>query len=201
MRYQHQIGHKEYFFLADAALNTAADLLSNIIKDQEPQFNILQDGKLLQVGWNYFRVSKKEGQYQLLAPDYTHNPFEDTTVDLSQALTYFKEQSKAISHAGIQPLETTFQDTLIVETGALSADRIYMIRDTAPENGDSGWTCTSVFFSGPSSLEDYAKAYTYQLRRFCEQAISILHFPVGTIAVFEKGRLIEAVGENNKKLL
>ena len=30
MRYQHQIGHKEYFFLADAALNTAADLLSNL---------------------------------------------------------------------------------------------------------------------------------------------------------------------------
>ena len=59
MRYQHQIGHKEYFFLADAALNTAADLLSNIIKDQEPQFNILQDGKLLQIGWNYFHVSKK----------------------------------------------------------------------------------------------------------------------------------------------
>ena len=76
-----------------------------------------------------------------------------------------------------------------------------MIRDSAPENGDSGWTCASVFFSGPSSLEDYVKAYTYQLRRFCEQAISILHFPVGTIAVFEKGRLIEAVGENNEKLL
>lgn len=201
MRYQYQIGHKEYFFLADVALSTAADLLSNIIKDQEPQFNILQDGKLLQIGWNYFRVSKKEGQYQLLAPDYTHNPFEDTTVDLSLALTYFKEQSKAIRYAGIQPLETTFQDTLIAETGALSADRIYMIRDSVPENGDSGWTCTSVSFSGPSSLEDYVKAYTYQLRRFCEQAISILHFPVGTIAVFEKGRLIEAVGGNNEKLL
>ena len=201
MRYQYQIGHKEYFFLADAALSTAAEFLARIIRNQEEEYDVLRDGELIQIGWNCFRVVEKEGKYQLFALDYTKNPFEDSTPDLSLALTYFKEQSKAISNAGIQPLETTFQDTLIVEAGALSADRIYMIRDAAPENGDSGWTCTSVFFSGPSSLEDYVKAYTYQLRRFCEQAISILHFPVGTIAVFEKGRLIEAVGENNEKLL
>ena len=42
---------------------------------------------------------------------------------------------------------------------------------------------------GPWAVDGHpVKAYTYQLRRFCEQAISILHFPVDTIAVFEKGR-------------
>lgn len=201
MRYQYQIGHKAYFFQADETLHTAADFLSSVIKKQEEQCSILQDGKLLQIGWNYFYVVEKKGLYQLLALDYTKDPFQDVTADLSLALTYCKEQTEAINRAGVRPLETTFQDTLIVETGALRADRIYMIRDGAPENGDSGWTCTSVFFSGPSSLEDYVKAYTYQLRQFCEQAISILHFPVDTIAVFEKGQLIEVVGKDNKKLL
>lgn len=201
MQYQYQIGEKQCFFLADEALHTAADFLSGILKNQEKQNTILQDGKLFQIGWNYFRAAKKGRQYQLFALDYTKNPFEDSTPDISLALTYLKEQSKAISYAEIQPLETTFQDTLIIETGALSADRIYMIRDCAPEDGDSGWTCTSVFFSGAAGPEDYVKAYTFQLRKFCEQAINILHFPVGTIAVFEKGMLIEAVGEGNEKLL
>ena len=99
MRYQYQIGHKEYFFLADAALSTAAEFLARIIRNQEEQYNVLRDGELLQIGWNYFRVVEKEGQYQLFALDYTKNPFEDSTPDLSLALTYFKEQSKAISHA------------------------------------------------------------------------------------------------------
>lgn len=201
MRYQYLLGEKQCFFLAGEGLAAAAELLAGILQRQEEQYAVLQDGKLLQIGWNYFRVVENQGQYQLLALDYTKNPFQDSTPDLSLALSYLEQQYDAVNRAGIQPLETTFQDTLIVETGALRADRIYMIRDSEPENGDSGWTCTSVFFSRPSSLEDYAKAYTYQLRKFCEQAIQILHFPVGTIAVFEQGWLMEAVGENNKKLL
>ena len=42
---------------------------------------------------------------------------------------------------------------------------------------------------------------TYQLLSFCPGAIDIIQFPVGTIAVFEDGQLVEAVDGNNRKLL
>lgn len=201
MRYQAQVNGKEFFFEADQNLARVSDFFTGILRQQEERYGVLQDGKLLQIGWNFFRVAERKGRCQILALDYGKNPFEDVSDDLSPALTFFQRQLDAVAAAGVQAVDTTFQHTLLARKSALEAETVYLVRERAPEGSDSGWFCAAMGDQKSDNPEDYVKLFTYQLVNFCPGAIDVIQFPVGAIAVYEGGRLVEAVDRNNHKLL
>ncbi|OSX90246.1 hypothetical protein BTJ45_03587 [Bacillus mycoides] len=58
------------------------DLLNEVETDQ------LIDGFSIQVGWSIYFLDKREDGYHIIVHDYTKNPFEDMTDDLTISLSF-----------------------------------------------------------------------------------------------------------------
>ena len=180
----------------------AADFLAAVLRQEAARAPILTPGNRIQVGWNFFQVAEGEDGLELLSPDYRKNPFTDTTADLSQALEVFGAQMSALRRAGRPPVaDVSFQDTLVVRWSALQAPLVYLQRLTPLRPPDSGWYLGPLGEPRSDDPKDYGRLYTYQLLEICPQGLSLLHFPPGTLAVFDHGVLIEAVDGEDQKLL
>lgn len=199
MRYTASLHGKTIFFDCDDGLRETAAFFASILRQEDRTHHILHPGHTLQIGWGAYRVLPAEGGCQLAACDLLRDPFREVTTDLSLSLELFAGQRRILSATKAPPVETTFQDTLVLHRAALTAPKVYLLRDTPTTPGDSGWYMGALGVKAPQEPSAYRKLYTYQLLPICKEAISVLQLPVGTIAVFEAGQLIEIVdGQNNK---
>ncbi|EOO17046.1 hypothetical protein IGA_03227 [Bacillus cereus HuA3-9] len=78
------IGGKNIIATAEEHLSPQIEKLLYLLTKVED--NKLVDGFSIQVGWSLFILSKCEDGYRIIVPDYTKNPFKDTTEDLTIAL-------------------------------------------------------------------------------------------------------------------
>jgi hypothetical protein len=121
-------------------------------KELEPQienlFTILEqvdcdkliDGFSFQVGWSVYYLHEKEtGNFTLTTSDYSRNPFEDITEDLTLALWVQLEQSHFLRKLNVDGLSIKFSDKIIITKGVLELEEIYLQRTGDVEKGDSGW--------------------------------------------------------------
>lgn len=196
LRYQYQINNKSIFFFCDELLAQIADFFSQILRSEDEQYNILQPYSIIQVGWNYYKILEGDC-LQIVSLDYSKNPFEDTTEDLSLALTIFKMQSDLLHQTLLTPQETSFKDTMLIRKSALNAPHIFLQRLKPTHENDSGWYMGSIDDVASNHPEDYMKIHTYQLLSLCKEALGLMPLPVGTMGIFENGKLIELVDQDN----
>lgn len=201
MRYRRSFHGKTVSFLCGGAQRDTAEFFSSLLEREDSAHHILRNGYTLQAGWSFYRILETGGQYQVLACDISGDPFGDWTEDLSLSLEILAAQRMALNAAKVTPVETSFQDTMIVQRTAVKASRVYLQRSEPGEPPDSGWYMGAVEERAPKDPAAYARIYTYQLLGFCREALSVIQFPLGTICVFEGGRLVEAVDRNHKVLL
>lgn len=201
MEYTHSFQNKTLFFRCGGTQRDTAEFFSSLLEREDGAHHILRNGYTLQIGWGFYRILETGGQYQILACDISSDPFQDFTGDLSLSLEIFAAQRMALSAAKVTPVETSFQDTMIVQRTAVKASRVYLQRSKPGEPPDSGWYMGAVEERAPKDPAAYARIYTYQLLGFCREALSVIQFPLGTLCVFEGGRLVEAVDRNHKVLL
>lgn len=179
-----------------------ANFLAAVLRKQSALGPILAPGKRIQVGWNFFQLAEAEDGLALLAPDYRKNPFTDNTEDLTLALEVFQGQLTALRRAGRPPVvDVSFQDTMVVRWKGLQSPLLYLQRLTVSHPPDSGWYLAPLGEPRSDDPKDYVRIYTYQLLDICPQGLSLLPFPPGTLAVFDRGTLVEAVDGENQKLL
>lgn len=197
----YEINNKPIFFYCDPKLNDIADFFANILKSEDASLNILKENNTIQIGWGFYSVVKNKKGLQIVAYDIEKNPFHDTTDDLSTSMKIFNEQCSIINRIGARPVETTLKNTLIVHKRALGQPKVYFQRQNPSDAQDSGWYMGAIDKSASNAPTDYAKAYTYQLYGICRDALGIMQLPIGTIAVFDHGRLVEIVDKDNNKIL
>lgn len=202
MKYTYSPNGKPVFFYAADALKDTADFFSTILQNEDAAHHVLRDNHTLQIGWGFYKILQKGGEYQVMACDLLGNPFQAMTEDLSLSLMIFERQNRIINSTKIVPEHTTsFQDTMIVQRAAVNAPRIYLQRNEPASREDSGWYMGAIDEKASDDPSEYARLYTYQLLRICKEALSVMQLPVGTLCVFENGRLIEAVDQDNRKIL
>lgn len=199
MRYARSFNGKSVFFLCSDALRDTAEFFSAILQHEDTAHNVIQDNRTIQIGWGFYKVLQSGGGYQILACDIEHDPFQTVTEDLSLNLEIFSQQRRILSITKAAPLETSFQDTLIVHRAAVKALRVYLQRNEPGDQGNSGWYMGAIGVKASNDPSEYARIYTYQLLKFCKEAISVLQLPAGTICVIENGSLIEIVDKDNNK--
>ena len=201
MRYTHLSNGKEIFFLCSDTMKDTAEFFSTVLQHEDMVHNVIQDNRMLQIGWGFYKVRQTGSEYQILACDIANDPFQSVTEDLSLNLEIFSKQRRILSITKAAPLETSFQDTLIVHRAAVKSPRVYLQRNEPGSQGDSGWYMGVIGVKAPNDPSEYARIYTYQLLKFCHEAISVMHLPVGTICVIENGNIIEIVDKDNNKIL
>lgn len=191
------LGGKKVVFKCKSDLKPTADFFAKILEEEDKSAGILKAGSTFQIGWGFYAATEKDGAVQIVTRDIASNPFENTTEDLSEMLDIFRAQSEVIQKTKSAVQETSLSDTMIVAKNALESKKVYFERQETDKEGDSGW------YMGARDADPtgYAKAYTYQLRGILPDALSILQLPVGTIASFDDGKLIEIVDKDDKKIL
>ena len=129
MRYTHLLNGKAIFFLCSDTMKDTAEFFSTVLQHEDMAHNVIQDKRMLQIGWGFYKVRQTGNEYQILACDVANDPFQSATEDLSLNLEIFSKQRRILSITKAAPLETSFQDTLIVHRAAVKAPRVYLQRN------------------------------------------------------------------------
>ncbi|MBC2379093.1 hypothetical protein HBP49_12910 [Listeria welshimeri] len=190
---------------------TDKNIIINAEKELEPQvrnlFMILErvgsdklvDGFSFQVGWSIYNIHEKEnGNFVITTPDYSKNPFEDVTEDLTLALWVQLEQGHFLRKLNIEGLTIKFSDKIILTKGVLELENIYLQRTGEVEQDDSGW------YIGPiedtNTTELYA-LYAYQLLKLKPEIIQVLALPNDYMVIFDGKEVKAVLNENDEDIL
>lgn len=165
-----------------------------VILEQVDRNNLIH-GFSIQVGWSVYYLHEREtGNFILTSPDYSRNPFEDITEDLTLALWVQLEQGHFLRKLNIEGLSIKFSDKIILCKGVLELEKMYLQRTGGVEKGDSGW------YIGPveedNTTELYA-LYAYQLLKIKPEIIQVLALPNEYMVVFEGNEIKAVLNEND----
>jgi len=188
-KFKKVINEKNIMLAAEKELEPQIEVLFAIL--EQVDHNKLIHGFSLQVGWSVYYLQEREsGDFILTSPDYSRNPFEDKTEDLTLALWVQLEQVHFLRKINVDGLSIKFSDKIILSKGVLELKKVYLQRNGDVEKGDSGW------YIGPVEDDDnttelYA-LYAYQLLKIKPGIIQVLALPNDYMVVFE-GNEIKAV--------
>lgn len=200
MDYTYNIKGKQVTLSCREEWKHTADFFAQVLQSEEADGGVLRDGEIIQIGWGFYKFVQREQGLQMVTFDYNDDPFSATDEDLSLGLQIFDRQAEVLNRSGAAAETASFQDTMLVKRTAMTAPAVYLQRMESTGEGDSGWYLGTIGEEGSDNPGDYIRIYTYQLLTFCEAALALLQLPLGTIALFEDGRLVEVVDENNRNL-
>lgn len=200
MKYNYSLNGKPIFFFGSETIKETAGFFSEILKREDKEYNVIEDESNIQIGWGFYTVHQVGSEYQIMARDLLGDPFEEVAEDLSLSLEIFAQQRKMFMLTRVIPKETTFQDTLIVQKAALKASEIYLVRNEPANPSDSGWYMGCLGGKVSNNPGDHELIYTYELLKFCKEALAAIQLPIGTMCIIKNGKLIEIVDKNNYKI-
>jgi hypothetical protein len=194
---ERNIGGKLFRVNSEKYLKKQAEALLEIIGNIES--SKLKDKFKVQVGWGIFTIVEDSNGFNIVAPDYSRNPFSESTEDLTISLWIQLEQGTLLNKLKLDGEMISFQDKIVCTKGVLSLDNIYLERSKEYEKGDSGWYIGSVDESiATDELEAY---YAYQLLKIRPSIIKTLVLPNGYMAVLDKDELKAVLDENDMDVL
>lgn len=157
------------------------------------------DGLSFQVGWSiYYFKEMEDRQLTVLSPDYSNNPFEGVTDDLTLALWTQLEQVHFLRKLNIEGLSIKFSNKIILSKGVLELEKIYLQRTGDVEQEDSGWFIGAI--EGGDNTELYA-IYAYQLLKIRPELIQVLALPNDYMVIFEGKEVKAVLNENDQDVL
>jgi hypothetical protein len=194
---ERNIGGKLFRVNSEEYLREQAEALLEIIGNIEP--SKLKDKFKVQVGWSIFTIVEGSEGFNIVAPDYSRNPFSESTDDLTISLWIQLEQGTLLNKLKLDGEMISFQDKIVCTKGVLSLDNIYLERSKEHEKDDSGWYIGPVDESiATNELEAY---YAYQLLKIRPSIIKTLALPNGYMAVLDKDELKAVLDENDMDVL
>lgn len=200
-KYEMNLNDKKVFFYH----NNEEDIINifeQILIQEENKYKIIEDNKILQLGFNYYKIEKVKDEFQIYAINYNKNPFKDFTEDLTQALDIMRNQLLITKKTGLISDEIiSFQDTMLVKKSALTSKELYFEKQQLKQENDSGWYMGSLKDTEKSdNPDDYTVIKLYELLNICPQALAILNLPVGTLAIIKNNEIVGISDSNNNEV-
>ncbi|PFA19835.1 MULTISPECIES: immunity protein Imm33 domain-containing protein [Bacillus cereus group] len=196
-KFMKQIGDKTFIAQAEKIFAVQVEGLFHFLAEVEN--DRLIDGFSIQVGWSIYFLDKREDGYHIIVHDYTKNPFEDMTDDLTISLWILLNQVSFVKSLTIEGELMRFCDKIVAAKNVLELDDIYLERTKDCEDGDSGWYIGPV--NDEHGAEEYEAFYAYELLKLKPSLIQVLTLPSGYLVIFEKDELKAVVNERNVNIL
>ena len=193
-------GKKVFFYH-----NTTDDIVNLFVetmKKEEENYNIINDDKIIQIGFNFYKIKNVNNEFQIVTVNYKENPFKDFTEDLTLSLDIMKNQLLITKKTGLISDEAiSFQDTILVKKTALTSNNLYFEKQVKKQDNDSGWYMGNLDDKDKSNNpEDYTTIKLYELLKICPMGISILNLPVGAMAIIKNNEIVGICDSNNKEV-
>ncbi|WP_242218536.1 hypothetical protein [Bacillus cereus group sp. BfR-BA-01380] len=187
------IGDKTFIAQAEEYLAVQVEGLFHFLSEVEN--DRLIDGFSMQVGWSIYFLDQREDGYHIIVHDYTKNPFEDMTDDLTISLWILLKQVRCVKQLKVEGELLRFCDKIVAAKNVLQLDDIYLERTKDCETGDSGW------YIGPVNDEDNTEEleafYAYELLKLRSSIVQVLTLPAEYLVVFEKDQIKAILDEND----
>lgn len=145
-------------------------------------------GQTVQVGFSLYRLEASGDQeIRLLSQDFSRNPWQDWTADLSTALYCLQEQVLFTSLLGIVPDDCRFDDKIVIAKGVFEVDSYYLHKSAG------SW------FIGYQDRDnrDLVSIYAYQLLTFNPNLIKLLNLPDEYLATVAQSEVSSIVDEHD----
>lgn len=196
-KFEKSIMGKIIIVTAEKELEPQVEILFAIL--EQVDHNKLIHGFSLQAGWSVYYLHEREnGNFILTTADYSKNPFEDITEDLTLALWVQLEQGHFLRKMNVDGLSIKFSDKIILSKDVLELEKIYLQRNGSVEKGDSGWYIGPVEDNNTTEL--YA-LYAYQLLKIKPEIIQVLALPNDYMVVFDGNEIKAVLNENDVDIL
>ncbi|PDY46429.1 immunity protein Imm33 domain-containing protein [Bacillus pseudomycoides] len=192
-----KIGDKTFIAQAEKIFAVQVEGLFHFLTEVEN--DRLIDGFSIQVGWSIYFLDKREDGYHIIVHDYTKNPFEDMTDDLTISLWILLTQVSFLKPLTIEGELLRFCDKIVAAKNVLELDNIYLERTKGCEKGDSGWYIGPV--NDEHNAEEYEALYAYELLKLRPSLIRVLTLPFEYLVIFEKDELKAVVNERNVNIM
>lgn len=192
---------KKVFFYHNTT-DDIVNLFEETLKKEEENCNIINDDKIIQIGFNFYKIKNINNEFQIFAVNYNENPFKDFTDDLTLSLDIMKNQLLITKKTGLISDEAiSFQDTILVKKTALTSNNLYFEKQVKKQDNDSGWYMGNLDDKDKSNNpEDYTTIKLYELLKICPMGISILNLPVGAMAIIKNNEIVGICDSNNKEV-
>lgn len=165
----------------------------------------IRDGFKIEIGFSVFILVKNfDDEYTIVTPDYTKNPFVDTTDDLTVSLGIQFEQINILKSYNIVGEGIRYDDKLAVAKNALNKEYIYLQRFS--DLGESGWCVNEITLdkSGKFSCktaDEYESYYAYQLLNIRPSLVKILLLPYDYIVILRNDDVLEILNEKDESII
>jgi len=185
-RFEHIIGGQPVFAMAEpsqAALVDDVWALAGQLAQCEP----LRPGMRLRIGWTMLTAERDGDGLMLCEPDFDGDPLTQTRPRIDVSLDVMAQQA-AFAHARqVEPLDTRFDQILIVGRGALARPDIQAFRDP-PDGTDSGWSVTELGTEPSEDPDAFETLAVHRLLRLRPALLSLLILPPGYGLILEAGK-------------
>ncbi len=176
--------------------------LADMIVRQLSSVSVQDESEMLvPFGWAVFRLSRKDRIVDIESQDYTRDPIQCWTSDISGSIAVISLQEWIPEKLGLSGglFPCRFSDKVICWRGALNESQNYMHRQE-PKAGDSGWYIApfGAPFPSPSDLEAF---HAYRLMEMRQVMIEYLCLPVDYIVSLDGDTVVDVVNEKNVNLL
>ncbi|CAM4030811.1 hypothetical protein HCA64_06495 [Listeria booriae] len=184
-QFKRSINGKSVAVKAEAKLKPQVDLLYKFLSNIETS-NII-DGYSIQIGWAVYFIRGAGDSFQLTVPNFSTNPFEDETTDLTVALWIQLQQSHFLRKVNVDGETIKFSDKVVVAKNILQKSDIYLQRSDGQEKGDSGWYSGAV--NEVDDTDELEAFYAYQLLKIRPELIKVLALPFEYMVIFNNDEI------------
>ncbi len=158
------------------------------------------EGVRLQFGGMFMTFRRlPSNELAVCVPDVDADPFKDETTDVSDALTVLVNQISFAEKLGVEPVETTFHDKVVIDQGCLGADKLFMLR-SAPSatDGDSGWF---IGLQGPREpAPAFEAVFAFQLLKMRPELAAALVLPEGFLVMVDAAGIAAVADADNRTI-
>jgi hypothetical protein len=168
----------------------AEDLLTAI--ERASKRTGIREGMRIRFGWSVLTLEPEGEGLIVCEPDFDGDPLRAVRPGVDTTLDVTARQAALLKRVGVEPVDTTFDQMVIVARRAFDGETLQLFR-TQPSGNDSGWSISSGDAQSPSdNPDDYEAVHSYTLLRHRPEALAVLPLPPEFGVVIE-GPTIAAV--------
>ncbi len=201
--YINKINGISYKISVEEILYSQAETLFHAIK--AIPYERIKDGFKIEIGFSIFILVKNfDDEYTIVVPDYTTNPFIDTTRDLTISLGIQFEQIDILKLYNVIGKSVRYDDKLAVAKNALNKEYICLQRFS--DLGESGWCINEItldkngkFLS--KTADEYESYYAYQLLKIRPALIKFLLLPYDYIVIVKNDDILDILNEKDESII
>ncbi|MBG1241065.1 immunity protein Imm33 domain-containing protein [Nostoc sp. NZL] len=194
MKFQRQIGAFNVVAHCPDDLEHQAQALLDKLAEINQQKSNLKDGTKVEFGWSILTLRGNEDELVVCEPYFSDDPFQNYLPVVDDTLRVITEQIELLNRVGVEGVNPSFQDKVVIAKGSLQANHIYLERKSPEANThNSGWYIGEVTQDKPEQTDDNFEAvYVYQLLNQRPALMPILALPPGYLVIVNED-IIEAI--------